>query len=610
MQFLNRCHLSVTSQGRVCHVLNLVMALGAVFVMSFEPSVLQTGGAVWVRKDVLSIALCFVLCILAFASSCFPEHLHVSRKRNISFLLAFLSLFGEVLANAGDVSLLYGSFSRLFRTAVFLPAMTWLIFNLLNLLSFVAAHFNEMLKSSPFAKFLDSRNVKFIYVFVVLLVLWLPYMIVFYPGSLPTDTSRQLGQWFGSGNVALDNHFPFFTTLVYGTIFKIGDSFSSDGILPVFLLTFGQYLLGALVFSIAFQRLSEIWSTTRVCIGVIFIGLFPIIPVYVVSISKDYLHALFFFLYISDLFVLLKRGEEGKAGIDCARLLVDSLLVSLTRNNGFYVCLITYVFLFVFFRKSLICFSGIIFFVLYVGWNTFLLPVFGVAPSETREMLSIPAQIVARIYSVDIDIPDDIDDTVMKCWSGTREELSTCYNFQISDSAKGKLVFDTPGSLFDYLITVLRLSVAHPAAALSAALSTTSAYWYPFCTGTYWMEDAPYYSWDEWSLIYTGWFKGSSWSDEWNSKHNVDSAALNQLHLNSCLSFLFKPGTYSWWLIYLLGWSFGLEGRRVLRTLSIPFFTLILTLLAGPCASLRYTLPFIFSSPLFIYMSLEFSHHD
>lgn len=611
MQSPDQQCLAIELRKKTFCIRNSVIAFGAFLVIIFGPCTSQTGEAVWGRKDAVSISASLLVCVLAFIISCSLCGSSGRQKRLLALFLACLSLVGEVLSNAGGLALLYSSLPRMARTIVYLPTMTWLLLNLLNGFHELTTSFCRNLSCSSFFAAVNSIHVSRYFIFVALLLMWLPYVIVFFPGSLPTDTARQLGQWFGVEGVSLDNHFPLLTTMVFGTIFKLGDAISSDGVLPVFLLTLFQYFLGAAVIATAFRRLSDILPTFLIFFGTAFIGIFPIVPVYVVSISKDYLHAIFVVLYIATLLAYINSREKQNGAKHNAILLVDSLLVSLTRNNGFYVCVFTFLFLAMYLRKRLIAYFGVAFFALYSMWSMLLLPLLGVAPSPTREMLSMPAQVVARIYSSGVDIPDDINDIVIDCWDGSSEDLSTCYNSQIADPAKRHLDFKGDSSTLDYLLAVIRLAITYPSAALSGALSTTCAYWYPFCSGTYWEEDAPYYSWDDWSLINEGWFKGSSWSDEWNTRHALDSAAFNDFHHNGFLSYLYKPGIYFWWLVYLLGWSRNSAmGRRSINVVAVPLFVLFATLVASPCASLRYTLPFIFLLPFFLYLTAEGSKYD
>ena len=77
---------------------------------------------------------------------------------------------------------------------------------------------------------------------------WMIYFILLFPGSIPTDTSRQLAQFFGAEGTVLDNHFPYFTSLVFGLLFQLGTLISNDGIASVALMSGFQIALGVYVY--------------------------------------------------------------------------------------------------------------------------------------------------------------------------------------------------------------------------------------------------------------------------------------------------------------------------------------------------------------------------
>lgn len=374
----------------------------------------------------------------------------------------------------------------------------------------------------------------------------------------------------------------------------------------VFLTVF-QTVCGAYVFSISLKRLENAFHSNIALFALLFFGLFPVIPSYVLSISKDYLHALavLYFCVCLLLFYQQDSTVEQKLSIKCRiEMVISSILVMLTRNNGFVIVFIGLIALLALseskgFKLFLIMFN-VAFFVL---WNSFLLPIFGVLPTESGEMLSIPVQMIGRVYQTEKEVPEDLDAQI-KCFFDSDEfDIKKAYNPLISDPLKGHLKFDDEHSAIDFAILSLRLACLFPCTSLSGALCTTFAYWYPFTQGTYWMEDAPYYSWDQWSLIDAGWFEGYSWSQEWNDKHSIDSVALNDIHLNSVVSILYKPGFYCWFYLVLICLSsIYKKYQREVTIFCVPMFSLLLSLVAGPCASLRYTLPFIFSLPIAVYL--------
>ncbi|WP_147346254.1 MULTISPECIES: DUF6020 family protein [unclassified Collinsella] len=583
------------------------VALCSCFIFSFSCSLDSNGCAIWVRSSVLEITAW----ILAVSLTTYFYILHCSGAQFdlsvyvVSFFIAMLDMLGGSLHKTSSLSPLCDSPIRAVRSIAYALLFTWFIYMLFKVGVYFASNFQRCKWLARANNWIVSQNT--VKIGLILIILWLPYLIVFFPGSLPTDTARQLGQWYGARGVALDNHFPYLTTLTYALIYSCGRYFGSNGVASMVFLTVFQTVCGAYVFSISLKRLENAFHSNIALFALLFFGLFPVIPSYVLSISKDYLHALavLYFCVCLLLFYQQDSTVEQKLSIKCRiEMVISSILVLLTRNNGFVIVFIGLIALLALseskgFKLFLIMFN-VAFFVL---WNSFLLPIFGVLPTESGEMLSIPVQMIGRVYQTEKEVPEDLDAQI-KCFFDSDEfDIKKAYNPLISDPLKGHLKFDDEHSAIDFAILSLRLACLFPCTSLSGALCTTFAYWYPFTQGTYWMEDAPYYSWDQWSLIDAGWFEGYSWSQEWNDKHSVDSFALNDIHLNSVVSILYKPGFYCWFYLVLICLSsIYKKYQREVTIFCVPMFSLLLSLVAGPCASLRYTLPFIFSLPIAVYL--------
>ncbi len=438
---------------------------------------------------------------------------------------------------------------------------------------------------------------------VFIALCWLPYVIVFFPGTMPTDTARQLAQWFGTGGVPLDNHFPYLTSVLFGAAYSLGSAVEGTGVGGMLALTALQYALGLVAFGLVLLALRKVGAPTWLVVAsTVFVALMPIIPTYVVSISKDYLHALCVAVFCAQLLLLVLSHKSGRNPGKLARwwaIALVALLVCLTRNNGVVVAGVGLLAAAIALRslKGGACLVAVM--AAFLCWNSAVLPACNVQPTEPREVLSIPAQVVARSYAMGYE-PAASDAAVLaECTSGNLQDLATLYNPRISDPAKGIVMADK-SQVLQYIGASLGVAAAHPGSALAAALGTTYGFWYPGCLGTYWAEDIPYYSDDPWSLIDSGWFAGAGWASEWNSSHAFQCKVLHAVHLLiPGVSHLYRPGTYCWLILFVLAFALQFKvNRKVAAVVLLPLLGLFATLVAGPCASLRYTLPFIFSLPV------------
>ena len=118
----------------------------------------------------------------------------------------------------------------------------------------------------------------------ILIVLWLPNYILYFPGCLTYDIIRQYEQFF-SGN--LTNHHPVLTTLFEGMFVKFGRNIGCQNVgIAVYLLFTLLFTSG--VFAICFYWMHK--KNTKYWIrftGLAFYGLFPIWSAYARTAVKD-----------------------------------------------------------------------------------------------------------------------------------------------------------------------------------------------------------------------------------------------------------------------------------------------------------------------------------
>ena len=255
----------------------------------------------------------------------------------VSILFALLLLLGQSLDATNSLTTLYLPFSNLLITFYRLAALAIFFFLVIRVLLLVI---DQLFCWDDIA---FARLPSWFFPLIIF-VCWLPFFLVFFPGAIPTDTSRQLAQLFGTGNTILDNHFPFFTSLIFGGIYKLGMLFSDNGVVSVALLSIFQMILGACIFGTITEWVKRLGAPKWLVIfSACFFGLIPIIPAHAVTISKDYLHACIFALFALEILLYCRRTKEIDSG---ASLLTNpfmigatALFLCLTRNNGVFIAI-------------------------------------------------------------------------------------------------------------------------------------------------------------------------------------------------------------------------------------------------------------------------------
>lgn len=154
---------------------------------------------------------------------------------------------------------------------------------------------------SCFARF--ARKHEMPAVFVILIVLWIPYLIAFFPSIFIYGSTWQLFQTQGSGalpmgracpaetTAAFTDHKPLFHALLIGVLFDAGKALGSQTV-GIFLITLFQYAAMALAFAYLLKECYVITNLRGVLIiGLAFFGLFPFFPKSAVSPFNDCLAA-------------------------------------------------------------------------------------------------------------------------------------------------------------------------------------------------------------------------------------------------------------------------------------------------------------------------------
>lgn len=255
-------------------------------------------------------------------------------------------------------------------------------------------------------------------VFLILLLGWIPYLLCFFPGSIPHDGMAQLN--VGLGSVPPHNHHPAALSMLYGAVIKLARMVGLSDVMGVFIIVVLQTLFTAFVFAELIRFVDEVGRKRPLTIASIaFFALYPIWGMMVQALIKDTLYTAFFTLFVlglagavlqdrpetqGDHFRAVDGHEPSEHPISVyASLVLGASGACFCRNNGVYVLLISLVVLLLL-GKGVVRRKKIAVCLLSVAAVFFLVtgPVYssvGVRPGSPKEMLSIPLQQMARYIS-------------------------------------------------------------------------------------------------------------------------------------------------------------------------------------------------------------------
>ncbi len=459
--------------------------------------------------------------------------------------------------------------------------------------------------------------------FLVIVTCWLPYLLIRFPGNVDTDCQAQIAQFYGLWPRS-DQH-PWFDTLVFGAFWKIGDALGSNA-WSVFLYAIVMIALTAAAFAVMLEwmrRLRIPLVFQRICLW--FCALYPLIPLSVVTMSKETMYGPWFILFVTMIAQIARtRGASLSSWRFDAALAVCMLLMMLTKKTGAAVIVVTCVIVFFAIRRRqglrLAAVLAVVL-ALFMGlWQGVVVPAMGVAPGQSREMMSIPVQFTGAYVRRYSSAMTDDDWRVLDGVLTDTESIADRYIPGRADPMKDSWRPDsTPEQRQAYFRWLFDKARQHPKLAAEAALSTGLSTYYPDTT----RHGAQAYLWyrdymcpqgatyeelhgqaNEQGIVYDCSADPALWAVMHTTNKPVWavklSSAYNRAYLAVAKRFpvpFLKALFASWVPLMCLGYC--LRRRSVTGAMTlVPAFVTFASLLASPSINVRYVLPSVYATSL------------
>lgn len=431
---------------------------------------------------------------------------------------------------------------------------------------------------------------------IILLLTWLPYFLLLYPGDITADSISELNQ--SQGMEALSNHHPIAHTMMIKIFFNLGQLiFDGDVVKSVATYTVCQAILLSASFSYLIVTLYKFRVKTFAIICVLLYFTLAFHGQYSVVMWKDIWFGgivVSFSTTLWRLIVLKKANPQKKYIFEYTMLFILGVGVCLFRSNGLYA------FMFMFLFLAIYCFKKKSFVTLGISAAALVIalvikgPVYnsmGVTPPDPIESLSLPAQQIAAVVR-EKEITDE-----------QRELLSNIvdvslvperYTPNISDSIKN-LVRETDNQEYltehkkEFLKLWIQLGLKYPKTYIIAHVYQTYGYWFP---------DVQYW-------VYAGEFRNDNFpdlhkeiilSEESTEKlHEIRDAYKKYYYLG----LFWSIGSMTWAVVFMMGASF-IKRRKAFLLIYLPITGVILTLMiATPVYSeFRYAYSVFTTVPL------------
>lgn len=443
--------------------------------------------------------------------------------------------------------------------------------------------------------------------FVLLVIMWLPWFFMCFPGNMAWDTGSSICFSIGADKGNVNN--PCFQNLLFGLVYRFGVLIGNiDG--AVFLYLVAQVAIYAFIFSYSLV-IANHWRIPQWLIRcvLLFYGLCPIIPLYAFTIGKDSNFSIAIFAYCLMLLELIVEHEEFfKSRIKIVCLFVSCVAVGLLRNLGVYI--------------TIIGISSVIYLAIKDKWNRIrvlimvllgviltncITPILLQAPEGTiGENLSIPLQQTAYYFN---NFHDEITaEEYAAITAVIKEECLEQYNPSLSDPVKrGFKNNASRDELSSYFQVWWKQFQKHPGAYFKALYYQTYVYFTPNLISNVKPDRIWGYHVSDRTFELTALKQPER--PLLGMAKKIDAFA-KELPI---LGIFQKVGIYSWILMMSLSYLLYQKKYRILVSVLPLIFVLI-----GCCCSpvngyVRYALPLIVTVPLLsvlIVFAPQEAHHD
>lgn len=256
---------------------------------------------------------------------------------------------------------------------------------------------------------------KFLMVMGIMMLCWMPYIIIMFPGNVCPDTADEVAQILGESqycwtirsiipeytDTLWNNHHPVFYTWILSLFVKLGDIIGSHA-WGFEIYSFLQCTCLAAVLAYNLKYMEELGVPKKIRRGMLlFFALNPLFPLWGVTFTKDIPFSFVLLMVVVQLYKILK-GSSSPTLSSIVNLGIWAFLLMLLRNNGFYMLLALIPFavwlLWKDKKKMVRLLAAIVLplLIFQIVIQGMIFPALHISKGSVREMMSIPFQQTAR----------------------------------------------------------------------------------------------------------------------------------------------------------------------------------------------------------------------
>lgn len=445
-----------------------------------------------------------------------------------------------------------------------------------------------------------SRKRYFLLTWGLLILAYMPTFIASFPGFFTYDAEWTAYVVFTEKYSA---HMPVLYVVILGWLLRAVYSITRSYNAGIAIYIGAQIVILSACFSYMLSFLRSVGVKRWICnLGTVFLALCPTVSMFVCCSTKEGLFAGGMILLVT---LLLEYAGEGEVFWQNRRkktvFIMACLLILFYRKDGIYTLIPLFLCFAFFYRKdwkrwfsSIVCV-----FLVYVVTTQGLIFAFHFTKSPLAEMLCVPMQQLARVYT---EAKEDFSEEDLETlYSLIPETILEQYNPKLADDVKVNFLADNfKADPKKYISLWVRKGLEHFDIYVNSFLMNTYGYWYPdtVLDGYRGKHTA--------DVIY-GDSSYFAFSTERPGKRMHLCPALEKFYEKISLeiyqqklpviSMLFSVGFWHWIYLFTAVYLLARKNKKQLFALA-PTGLHYLIILLGPIALVRYVLYLFFGVPL------------
>lgn len=411
----------------------------------------------------------------------------------------------------------------------------------------------------------------------ITLVCWIPIILLRAPGGIMWDTRTQIRSF--QGLETMDASHPLLTTLIYGSLYTLGQTLWCDDF-GIILCVLAQGALTLYAVAMLGEEVKNCCHNPKLGLAVsLFYGLVSVFPMFVMMALRDSFFGPLYLLFA----VYYRRMLFSNEKKDLIWLIILGALCAATRKAAIYLVVLSFLGLLLYRKSIRRLLSAVILSLLAAHWAIILVlcPALNILPPADYENYSLFYYITGyycqnhaqELSDEDIGIISDVLDY---------NAVLTKFNADQNNDVKYTFHAESSEQVRRYIALNLKFLFRHPLTVLEAIVYSRCDYFLPLYSGSENIMGKMHSTWLDGPIL-----------------DHLDAIQWN-LNVKSPLRALNFSGLYNW--LCLIVTVAAVENKRTEKfMICLPALLMTLGLLTTHTnGAVRYALPIIYCVPMML----------